>query len=122
MAQKIIPFLWFNKNAAQAAKFYVKIFKNSKINHVDPMAASFRLDGLELIAFNGGPTYKLNPAVSLFISCKTQKEIDTYWKKLLAGGGKESRCGWLIDKMDPTSANLLMRLLVRCCFGGFLRG
>ena len=97
MAQKIIPFLWFNGKAAQAAKFYTSIFKNSKIESIDPMSATFYLDGIEFIAFNGGPAYKFSPAMSLFVNCKTQKEVDYYWNKLSAGG-KKVRCGWLVDK------------------------
>ena len=96
--QKITPFLWFNDNAAQAAKFYVSIFKNSKITSASPMSVSFKLEGQDFIALNGGPHFKFNPAISLYVDCKTQREVDTLWRKLLAGGGKPSRCGWLEDK------------------------
>jgi predicted 3-demethylubiquinone-9 3-methyltransferase (glyoxalase superfamily) len=95
---KITPFLWFDGKAHEAAKFYVSIFKKkSKILELTPMLALFRLQGQDFYALNGGPHYKLTPAFSLFVSCKTQKEVDYYWKKLLAGG-KASRCGWLTDK------------------------
>lgn len=100
--KKITPFLWFDGQAAQAAKFYVSIFENSKILSVSRqgkgvMSVTFRLDGQDFIALNGGPHYKLTPAVSFFINCKTQQEVDGFWKKLIKGG-KPSRCGWLEDQ------------------------
>ena len=95
--QKITPFLWFDGRAEEAAKFYTSIFKRSKIESISPMAATFRLDGVKFIALNGGPQFKFTEAISFFVSCKTQKEIDYYWAKLSAGGEK-SRCGWLKDK------------------------
>jgi predicted 3-demethylubiquinone-9 3-methyltransferase (glyoxalase superfamily) len=95
--QKITPFLWFDGQAQAAAKFYTSIFKNSKIESVSPMSATFRLDGVKFIALNGGPKFKFTEAISFFVSCKTQKEIDYFWEKLSAGGEK-SRCGWLKDK------------------------
>ena len=94
---EITPFLWFDGQAGEAAKFYTSIFKHSKIKSISPMSASFRLKGQDFLALNGGPRFKFNEAVSFFVSCKTQKEIDYYWKKLSAGG-EESRCGWLKDK------------------------
>jgi len=97
MSKKITPFLWFNGSAEQAAKFYTSVFKKSKILHSDPMSSEFQLDGQRFIALNGGPHYKFTPAVSFFVSCKTQSEVDYYWKKLSAGG-KPGRCGWLQDK------------------------
>ena len=100
--QNITPFLWFDGKVGDAVKFYCSIFKKPKIvsmngsgNHV--MSATIRLNGQELILFNGGPHYQLTPAFSLMVQCKTQKEVDYYWTKLLKGG-EESRCGWLIDK------------------------
>ena len=95
--QKITPFLWFDGRAGEAAKFYTAIFKHSKIESVPPMSATFRLDGVKFIALNGGPQFKFTEAISFFVSCKTQAEIDCFWKKLSAGGQK-SRCGWLKDK------------------------
>ena len=95
--QTVTPFLWFDGKAEQAAKFYTSIFKKSKIVSTNPMSATFRINDLELIAFNGGPMYKFTPAVSFFVTCRSQKEIDYYWKKLSAGG-KVVRCGWLKDK------------------------
>jgi predicted 3-demethylubiquinone-9 3-methyltransferase (glyoxalase superfamily) len=95
--QKITPFLWFDGHAGEAAKFYTSIFKRSKIESVTPMSATFRLDGMKFIALNGGPQFRFTEAISFFVSCQTQKEIDYFWGKLSAGG-KKSRCGWLKDK------------------------
>ncbi len=99
--RKIRPFLWFNKNAEQAARFYVSIFKNSKIISTSSMMTTFRLEGLEIIALNGGPHYKITPAISFFVTCRTQAEVDYFWKKLSAGG-EILRCGWLTDKFGLT--------------------
>jgi len=106
---KITPFLWFDKEAEQAAKFYVSVFKNSKILDVarntpstpgktgSVLTIKFRRDGQVFTALNGGPQFKFNNAVSFVIPCKTQKEVDYYWSKL-SKGGKEIQCGWLTDK------------------------
>ena len=96
------PFFWFDGNVGEAARFYCSVFKKSRIVRLNGLAnniqsATLRLNGLELILFNGGPHYKLTPAVSLMVHCKTQREVDYYWKKLTQGG-EESRCGWLVDK------------------------
>jgi predicted 3-demethylubiquinone-9 3-methyltransferase (glyoxalase superfamily) len=95
--QKITPFLWFDGRAGEAARFYASIFKRSKIESITPMSAIFHLDGVKFHALNGGPQFKFNEAISFFISCDTQKEIDYFWERLSAGGAK-SRCGWLKDK------------------------
>jgi predicted 3-demethylubiquinone-9 3-methyltransferase (glyoxalase superfamily) len=95
---KITPFLWFDHNAEEAIKFYTAIFKNSKVIQLHPMVSTFELDGQRLMALNGGPQYKFTEAISLFVSCDTQEEIDYYWEKLLTNGGKEVQCGWLKDK------------------------
>jgi predicted 3-demethylubiquinone-9 3-methyltransferase (glyoxalase superfamily) len=95
--QKITPFLWFEKGAEEAAKFYVSVFKNGKILSSNPMVTSFELEGLNISILNGGPQFKLSEAFSLCISCEDQEEIDYYWNKLTEGG-KESMCGWLVDK------------------------
>ncbi len=101
--QKIIPFLWFDNNAEEAINFYVSIFKNSKILSTTPgpngtiMTATFQLEGQEFYALNGGPMFKFTEAISLFVNCETQEEVDELWAKLSAGGA-ESRCGWLKDK------------------------
>jgi predicted 3-demethylubiquinone-9 3-methyltransferase (glyoxalase superfamily) len=97
MSKKITPFLWFDGQAEEAAKFYVSIFKNSKVLSVSPMDATFVLDGQEFFALNGGPHYKFTPAISLFVSCETQEEVDYFWEKLGAGGAAV-QCGWLTDK------------------------
>jgi len=100
---KITPFLWFDGQAEEAMNFYVSIFKNSKIGKVSRgpngavFSASFELDGQPFHALNGGPHYQFTPAISMFVSCETQAEVDELWEKLLAGG-KPSRCGWLTDK------------------------
>lgn len=107
--QKITPFLWFNDQAEEAVNFYVSIFKNSRIVGVSRfgdagpgpkgavMSATFQLEGQEFFALNGGPQFQFTPAISLFVSCETQAEVDELWEKLAAGGKKE-RCGWLTDK------------------------
>ncbi len=101
--QKITPFLWFDTQAEEAMNFYVSIFKNSKILNVSPgpngkaMSVSFQLEGQEIMAFNAGPEFKFTEAISFFVDCKTQEEVDELWEKLSAGGEK-SRCGWLKDK------------------------
>ncbi len=101
--QKITPFLWFDDNAEEAMKFYVSVFKNSKIvstsNYPDGrvMGGSFQLEGQDFQALNGGPEFHFTPAISLFVSCETQKEIDELWEKLSAEKSEE-RCGWLKDK------------------------
>jgi len=102
--QKITPFLWFDGNAEEAAKLYVSIFKNAKILSTMPgpggtvMGLTFQLEGQEFQALNGGPHHKFTPAISLFVSCETQAEVDELWSKLLSGGGREDQCGWLQDK------------------------
>src|SRR5712664_2444336 len=91
--QKITPFLWFDGKAEEAMKFYVSIFKNSKTLG----ANRFQLDGQEFLVLNGGPQFAFSPAVSFFVNCETQQEVDELWEKLSEGGKKE-RCGWLKDK------------------------
>jgi predicted 3-demethylubiquinone-9 3-methyltransferase (glyoxalase superfamily) len=100
--QTITPFLWFDNKAEQAAKFYCSIFKNSKIVKLNRkgkkvFGVTFRINGLELIAFNGGPHFKFTHAISLFVHCKTQREVDILWEKL-SKGGEKGQCGWLKDK------------------------
>jgi len=97
-AQKITPFLWFDGQAAAAAKFYTSVFKRAKIVSESPMVVTFELEGLRFMALNGGPQFKFNEAVSFFVECRDQREIDYFWKKLISGGGEESQCGWLKDK------------------------
>jgi predicted 3-demethylubiquinone-9 3-methyltransferase (glyoxalase superfamily) len=100
--QKITPFLWFDGKAEQAIKFYVSIFKNSKILQVHRhgkkfFSGIFILEGQKFMALNGGPHFKFTPAISFFVNCKTQQEIDRLWMRL-SKGGKPQRCGWLTYK------------------------
>jgi predicted 3-demethylubiquinone-9 3-methyltransferase (glyoxalase superfamily) len=101
--QKITPFLWFDDDAEEAMRFYVSIFKSSKIidvmrNGDKVMAGTFELEGQRFIALNGGPQFKFTEAISLFVNCETQEEVDELWSKLTADGGAPSQCGWLKDK------------------------
>lgn len=107
--EKITPFLWFDHQAEEAANFYTGIFKNSKVLEIRRaqaktadgksavMSASFQLEGRDFIAFNGGPHFTFSPAISLFVNCETQAEVDDLWTRLSAGGTTQ-RCGWLQDK------------------------
>jgi predicted 3-demethylubiquinone-9 3-methyltransferase (glyoxalase superfamily) len=107
--RKITPFLWFDDNAEEAARFYTSIFRNSTIDEVryygeagprpkgSVMSVTFTVDGQELIALNGGPHFSFTPAISLFVRCETQVEIDELWEKLCEDG-EPVRCGWLKDK------------------------
>jgi predicted 3-demethylubiquinone-9 3-methyltransferase (glyoxalase superfamily) len=107
--QKIVPFLWFDTEAEQAANFYVSVFKNSKIGKIvrygeagpgpkdRVLTVAFELDGVEFTALNGGPHFKFTEAISLHVPCESQAEVDYFWDKLSAGG-QASKCGWLKDK------------------------
>jgi predicted 3-demethylubiquinone-9 3-methyltransferase (glyoxalase superfamily) len=95
--QKIVPFLWFDGKAEEAAKFYTSVFKNAKIVQISPMVSTFNLEGQEFMALNGGPKFKFTPAVSFFVRCEGQDEVDYFWEKL-AEGGRTDQCGWLQDK------------------------
>ncbi|HEV2386074.1 MAG TPA: VOC family protein [Candidatus Acidoferrales bacterium] len=140
--QKIIPFLWFDGKAEEAANFYVGLFKNAKIGAVrrygdagpgpkgSAMSVEFQLDGQSFIALNGGPQFTFSPAISFFVNCETQQEVDELWEKLSAGGQK-SRCGWLQDKFgvswqiipvalgrlladpDPQKSNRVMKAMLQ---------
>ncbi len=94
---RITPFLWFDGKAEEAAKFYTSVFENSKVIQSNTMSVTFSLDGQLFHGLNGGPMFKFTEAVSFFVRCDNQKEIDYYWDKLVAGG-EPSRCGWLKDK------------------------
>lgn len=98
MSKLLTVCLWFDGRAKEAAEFYCDVFKNSKITHVNPMVVTFELNGSKFMGLNGGPKFEFNEATSLVVNCDTQEEIDYYWEKLIAGGGCESRCGWLKDK------------------------
>jgi predicted 3-demethylubiquinone-9 3-methyltransferase (glyoxalase superfamily) len=107
---KITPFLWFDKNAEEAVEFYMSVFPNSRRTHelrateAGPgpkgsiLTIEFELDGEPFVALNGGPDHEFNDAVSFYIPCKDQAEIDSYWSKLLEGGGSPIACGWLKDR------------------------
>ena len=123
--QKIMPFLWFDNNAEEAVNFYLSVFQNGKITNIarygdagpgpkgSVMTISFELFGQQFIALNGGPVFKFNEAISLFVNCETQQEVDEYWEKLTAGG-TPSQCGWLKDKFGLSwqiVPSALMKLL-----------
>jgi len=140
--QKITTFLWFNGQAEEAMHFYISIFKNSKVLSVtrygdagpgpkgSVMSATFQLEGQTFYALNGGPQYTFTPAISLFVSCETQAEVDELWQKFLQGG-RPNRCGWLQDKYglswqiipsalgkmlgdkDPQKANRVMQAMLQ---------
>jgi predicted 3-demethylubiquinone-9 3-methyltransferase (glyoxalase superfamily) len=107
--QKITPCLWFDNNAEDAIKFYTSVFKHGKVGPISRygdaapgpkgsfMTASFEIEGQEFMVLNGGPYFKFTEAISLFVRCKTQEEVDEFWEKL-SEGGQKSRCGWLKDK------------------------
>jgi predicted 3-demethylubiquinone-9 3-methyltransferase (glyoxalase superfamily) len=107
--QKITPFLWFDGQAEDAANFYVSVFKNSRVLNVTRygeawpgqkgavMTVTFQIEGQEFTALNGGPQFKFTEAISFFVSCETQEEVDDLWKKL-SDGGEEEQCGWLKDQ------------------------
>lgn len=123
--QKIITCLWFDNQAEEAARFYTSVFKNSKIDNLSyygksgpgikgtVLTATFQLNGQEIMALNGGPEYKFTPAISLFVNCENQEEVDYYWEKL-SEGGEKGPCGWLTDKFGvswqivPTVLGVLM--------------
>jgi len=102
--QKIVPFLWFNTEAEEAMNYYASIFPDSRVVSVmrgpdgKVLTGTFRLAGQEFMALNGGPQFKFTEAISLFVNCETQEEVDRLWAKLTADGGEESMCGWLKDK------------------------
>lgn len=123
--QKITPFLWFDGQAEDAARFYTSIFKNSKIGAMSRygegaplpagtvMVVEFEIEGMGFLALNGGPEYKFNESVSFMIHCDGQEEVDYYWEKLSAGG-QEIACGWLKDKFGLTwqvTPTILMKLV-----------
>lgn len=141
--QKIVPCLWFDGQAEDAAKFYASIFPNSKLLSVSHygesgpgpkgtvMTVAFEINGQEYLALNGGPEYTFSEAISLMVDCDTQAEIDRFWEQLTAGGGAPGPCGWLKDKFGlswqvvptnlvklltdphPAKANAVMQAMLR---------
>ena len=114
--QKITPFLWFDDQAEDAAKFYMSIFNDSEIGRIfrcteeaaettglavgSVLTIEFEIEGQKFVALNGGPQFKFNESLSFVVNCETQEEVDYFWKKLTANGGEESACGWLKDKFE----------------------
>ena len=114
--QNITPFLWFDCEAEEAAKFYTSIFRNSKVGRIlrydeesaktsqsgrpvgSVLTIEFEIEGQKFTALNGGPQFKFNESISFVVNCETQDEVDYFWEKLTADGGQESACGWLKDK------------------------
>jgi len=107
--QKIVTFLWYDDKAEEAMNFYVDTFKNSRVidvqrwpegtpNAGQVLVCEFELDGQRFMAINGGPEFKFTEAISLYVHCDSQEEVDYYWDRLTADGGEESQCGWLKDK------------------------
>ncbi|MCB0688071.1 MAG: VOC family protein [Saprospiraceae bacterium] len=96
--QKITPYLWFDHQAQEAAEYYTSLFPNSKITSVSSMIVEFELSGQKFIALNGGPQFKFTEAISFFVYCEDQKEVDYYWNCLTSEGGEESMCSWCKDK------------------------
>ncbi|NVB78666.1 MAG: VOC family protein [Kofleriaceae bacterium] len=123
MSNKITPYLWFDGNAEQAVEHYTSLFANSRVTKVARwgkggpgkegtiMNIAFELDGQQLIALNGGPHFKFTPAISLFVSCETQEEVDSLWSRFLAAGGKATACGWLEDKFGLSWQIIPKRLI-----------
>jgi predicted 3-demethylubiquinone-9 3-methyltransferase (glyoxalase superfamily) len=129
--KKITPFLWFDASIEEVVKFYTTVFPNVRVENLSPMNATFVIDDQEFLALNGGPQFKFNEAVSFFIRCESQEEIDYFWQKLTNDGGVEGRCGWLKDKFgvswqvvpnvlgnyisdtDRTKANRVMRAMLK---------
>jgi len=116
--KKVTPFLWFDHDAEEAMNFYVSVFKNSKVTSVNrvggrAMTVNFELDGQPFIALNAGPHHKFNEAISFFINCETQEEVDVLWERL-SEGGEKSQCGWLKDRWGlswQVVPNALTRLM-----------
>ncbi|SDR03360.1 VOC family protein [Paraburkholderia tuberum] len=124
--QKIAPCLWFDGNAEEAVEFYTSVFSASRIattlhaTDAGPgpagkvVAVTFEIEGQEFMALNGGPQYKFTPAISLFVHCDSQEQIDRYWSKLLDGGGEPWACGWLRDRFGVSwqiAPNVLLQML-----------
>lgn len=113
---RVTPFLWYDGAAEEAARYYVSVFgEGSRIVSASPMVVSFTLDGQPFMALNGGPTYRFNEAVSFYVECRDQDEVDYYWKAL-GRGGEPGRCGWLKDRWG-LSWQVVPRALAECLGG-----
>ncbi len=140
--QKITPFLWFDQQAEEAARFYTSIFKNSKLHSItrfgdgapgmpgSVMTVAFEIEGQQFTALNGGPAFAFTPAISFYVDCETQEEVDYLWTRLTEGG-QEEQCGWLKDRFgvswqivpralielmndpDPEKANRVMQAMLK---------
>jgi predicted 3-demethylubiquinone-9 3-methyltransferase (glyoxalase superfamily) len=119
--QTITPFLWFDGQVAEAMELYRSVFPAARVTDTIPgpngslMAATFELEGQRFTAFNGGPHYRLTPAVSMYVRCETQEEVDEIWDRLVEGG-EPSRCGWLVDRFG-LSWQVIPTALPRLMFG-----
>jgi len=125
--KKITPFLWFDDQAEQAMRFYVSIFENSRVLEVTPgpdgktMGVRFELEGQEFTGLNAGPEFAFTEAISFYVNCKDQAEVDDLWAKLSAGAGEESRCGWVKDRFglwwqiipDPVKAKRVVDAMLK---------
>jgi len=109
--QKVVPFLWFDGQAGEAARFYISVFGDGKIINENPVVTSFELEGQEFAGLNGGPMFKFTEAVSFMVRCGTQAEVDHFWNALTADGGSESMCGWLKDKFGLSWQVVPQRLI-----------
>ena len=121
--QKVNPFLWFNGTVDEAIAFYTSVFKNSEVKNImkgpdgKAFTGTFMLEGHEFMALNGGPQFTFTEAISFFVKCETQQEVDYYWESLTAGGGEESMCGWLKDKFG-LSWQIIPDMLGELLWGG----
>jgi predicted 3-demethylubiquinone-9 3-methyltransferase (glyoxalase superfamily) len=125
--QKLVPFLWYAKEAAEAARFYASVFPDSRVDSATPMNADspsgpagsvtvvhFTLFGQKFMAMSAGPHHEFNDAISFMVNCASQAEVDRYWNAILENGGKEQACGWITDKwgvrwqITPTALNEMM--------------
>lgn len=113
---RVTPFLWYDGQAEEAARFYVSVFEHgSRVTSVSPMSVTFELEGQPFIALNGGPAFRFSEAVSLFVDCKDQKEVDYFWRRL-GKGGQHGKCGWLKDRWG-LSWQIVPRALAECLGG-----
>jgi|SRR6185503_4003515 len=107
----VSTFLWFESGAAEAAAFYCSVFPDARITQSNPMSTSFEIGTQRFMALNGGPHYKLTPAVSVFVPCGTQAEVDALWERFISAGGSETKCGWLVDKFGLSWQIIPTRLM-----------